>query len=225
MIAIFYSSGIGVAGLAVAAGGVLLIFLMQKLGVRSPWAYVLAGHRDLGRRRTWAASTRRSRASSSVSRTPIRAWPQREAESPGERLQRSLHGWVAFAIMPVFALANAGVSLDARPPLGRRGDRAHRRGRRPRGGQAGRDHGGVVAGRALRAGGAALGRAAGSGVLVVGLVAGIGFTMALFIATLAFPPGPLIEVAKLGILLASLVAGAVGLVVGRFLFPAARAQP
>ena len=43
-----------------------------------------------------------------------------------------------------------------------------------------------------------------SGVLVVGLVAGIGFTMALFIATLAFPPGPLIEVAKLGILLASL---------------------
>jgi NhaA family Na+:H+ antiporter len=49
--------------------------------------------------------------------------------------------------------------------------------------------------------------------------------MALFIATLAFPPGPLIEVAKLGILLASLVAGAIGLVVGRLLFPAARAQP
>ena len=56
-----------------------------------------------------------------------------------------------------------------------------------------------------------------SGVLVVGLVAGIGFTMALFIATLAFPPGPLIEVAKLGILLASLIAGVIGLGAGRLL--------
>ena len=56
-----------------------------------------------------------------------------------------------------------------------------------------------------------------SGVMVVGLVAGIGFTMALFIATLAFPPGPLIDVAKLGILLASLIAGVLGLTTGRLL--------
>ena len=55
--------------------------------------------------------------------------------------------------------------------------------------------------------GSAARRACGwSGVAVVGLVAGIGFTMALFIASLAFPPGPLIEVAKLGILVASLAA-------------------
>jgi NhaA family Na+:H+ antiporter len=59
-----------------------------------------------------------------------------------------------------------------------------------------------------------------SQVLVVGLVAGIGFTMALFIASLAFPPGPLIEVAKLGILAASAVAGLIGLASGRFLLPA-----
>ena len=56
-----------------------------------------------------------------------------------------------------------------------------------------------------------------SGVLVVGLVAGIGFTMALFIASLAFPPGPLIDVAKLGILGASTVAAVVGLIAGRLL--------
>jgi Na+:H+ antiporter, NhaA family len=62
-----------------------------------------------------------------------------------------------------------------------------------------------------------------SGVVVVGLVAGIGFTMALFIATLAFPPGPRIEVAKLGILLASVAAGVTGLAAGRVLLP--RAQP
>jgi NhaA family Na+:H+ antiporter len=54
-------------------------------------------------------------------------------------------------------------------------------------------------------------------LLVVGTVAGIGFTMALFIAGLAFPPGPLNEVAKVGILAASVVAGVVGLVAGRLL--------
>ena len=61
-------------------------------------------------------------------------------------------------------------------------------------------------------------------MFVVGLLAGIGFTMALFIAMLAFPPGPLIEVAKFGIMLASLVAGVIGLAVGRWLLRG-RAQP
>ena len=36
-----------------------------------------------------------------------------EAVSPVERLQHALHGWVAFGIMPIFALANAGVTLGA----------------------------------------------------------------------------------------------------------------
>ena len=209
--------------LAVAAGGVLLIFLMQKLGVRSPWAYILPGIVIWAG--TYVGGVHPTIAGVVIGLcTPIRAWPEREAESPGERLQRSLHGWVAFAIMPVFALANAGVSLDAA---------------RLSGGGATVLIGvvvGLVVGKpvgimvvswlAVRAGLAVLPSGVRwSGVLVVGLVAGIGFTMALFIATLAFPPGPLIEVAKLGTLLASLVAGAIGLVVGRFLFPAARAQP
>jgi NhaA family Na+:H+ antiporter len=34
-----------------------------------------------------------------------------EAVSPVEKLQRMLHGWVAFGIMPLFAVANAGVAL------------------------------------------------------------------------------------------------------------------
>ena len=36
-----------------------------------------------------------------------------EAVSPLERLETALHPWVAFVIMPVFALANAGVPIDA----------------------------------------------------------------------------------------------------------------
>ena len=43
-----------------------------------------------------------------------------------------------------------------------------------------------------------------------GWLAGIGFTMSLFISDLAFPDGPLVGVAKLGILVASLIAGVVG---------------
>jgi NhaA family Na+:H+ antiporter len=51
-------------------------------------------------------------------------------------------------------------------------------------------------------------------ISVVGMVAGIGFTMALFIAQLAFPPGPLLETAKLAILCGSGLAGASSLVLG-----------
>jgi Na+:H+ antiporter, NhaA family len=43
-----------------------------------------------------------------------------------------------------------------------------------------------------------------------GWLAGIGFTMSLFISDLAFPEGPLVDAAKLGILMASIIAGVVG---------------
>jgi NhaA family Na+:H+ antiporter len=143
---------------------------------------------------------------------------RREAVSPLERIQHALHGWVAFGIMPLFALANAGVAFG-----GARFDEG-----------GGRAFLGIVLGLALgkpigivafawlsvRARAAAL--PAGvrwSGVLVVGLVGGIGFTMALFIAALALPGGPLVDVAKLGIFGASVVAALIGLGAGRFLLP------
>jgi NhaA family Na+:H+ antiporter len=53
-----------------------------------------------------------------------------------------------------------------------------------------------------------------SHVGVVGIVGGIGFTMALFIAQLAFPPGSLLEIAKLGILAGSATAGILSLLIG-----------
>jgi NhaA family Na+:H+ antiporter len=55
------------------------------------------------------------------------------------------------------------------------------------------------------------------GLAVVGVVAGIGFTISLFIAQLAFPPGPLLETAKLAILVGSLVAAVAGLGAGSVL--------
>jgi NhaA family Na+:H+ antiporter len=138
---------------------------------------------------------------------------RREAVSPVERLIHGLHPWVAFVVMPIFALANAGVVLGGADFSG--------------------DYlwlfAGIVAGLALgkplgisvaSLGASRLGIAARSaemtrrGVLLVGLVGGIGFTMSLFIAQLAFPPGPLLDTAKLAILVGSGVAILVGLVFG-----------
>lgn len=132
-----------------------------------------------------------------------------EAVSPAERLIHTLHPWVAFGVMPVFALANAGVALGGAELSG--------------------DHlwlllgivGGLAIGKPLGITAAALAAKkagiatpgtgiAGRGVVLVGLVGGIGFTMSLFIAQLAFPPGPMLDTAKLAILLgsgAAIVAG------------------
>jgi Na+:H+ antiporter, NhaA family len=260
VIAIFYSSGVSLGAAAVAAGAILLIVVMQKLGVRSPWAYVLpalvvwAGTYATGIHptiagvalglltpaRTWLGPDRSvDQASAAVEAVrsanqagnghAVQSPPsdlslaRREAVSPVERLQHALHGWVAFGIMPLFALANAGVPLD---------------GARLEGGGGPVLLGvvlGLVVGKpigvmaaawlAVRARAAAL--PAGirwSGILVVALVAGIGFTMALFIASLAFAPGPRLEVAKLGVLAASMVAALIGGVAGRLLLARAPAS-
>ncbi|MES2644265.1 MAG: Na+/H+ antiporter NhaA [Myxococcota bacterium] len=139
----------------------------------------------------------------------------REAVSPVERMQHMLHGWVAYLVMPLFAFANAGVALGDADLSGEW-----------------RVFAGVFLGLLVGKplGVLALSRlAAASGiaavpsgmrwaeVAVVGLVAGIGFTMALFIAQLAFPPGPALETAKLGILAASLCAGVLGYIAGRLI--------
>lgn len=130
----------------------------------------------------------------------------RESLSPVERLEIGLHPWVGFVIMPLFAFANAGLPLSLR------------------------DFGSSVTLAVLA--GFALGKPIGVlgfswlavrlGVAIRppelnwrllaggGLLAGIGFTMALFIANLAFSKS-LIDSAKLGIFLASVVSAVAGL--------------
>ena len=136
-----------------------------------------------------------------------------EAQSPLEYLTHRLHPWVAFGVMPVFALANAGVALDADTL----GDPAARR-------TALAVALGLLIGKpvgitlfalaAVRLRLAALPAGVGAGaVLGAGLLGGIGFTMALFIGALAFGEGPLAQAAKVGILAASLLACAGGVFV------------
>ncbi len=148
---------------------------------------------------------------------------RREAMSPAESLIEALHPWVAFGIMPIFALANAGVSLS--------------------GGALDTSAWQVLFAVAI---GLVVGKPLGVllmswvtlrlgiGTLpagltyrhlaVLGVVAGIGFTMALFIAQLAFTDARLLAAAKLGVLVASGGAAVIGLVLGRAILSGAPAS-
>ncbi len=130
----------------------------------------------------------------------------RELVSPLEYLESTLHPWVSFGIMPLFAFANAGVLLswsDFGDPV------------------AVAVAAGLLVGKpvgillfswlAVRAGLARLPDGVGWLTLAGGgLLAGIGFTMALFIAGLALE-GEALDAAKVGILAASAVAAVLGM--------------
>jgi NhaA family Na+:H+ antiporter len=132
-----------------------------------------------------------------------------DAQAPLFKLEDRLHGLVAFGIMPIFALANAGVRVGA--------------------GTLGAAATAVTLGVVL---GLVFGKPLGITLLSwlaarsrlaalpvgstwrelrgVSWLGGIGFTMSLFIADLAFAGMPQLEQAKLGILLASVIAGIAG---------------
>ncbi|HET6714819.1 MAG TPA: Na+/H+ antiporter NhaA [Actinomycetota bacterium] len=143
------------------------------------------------------------------------AWLSREAVSPLVRTEHALLPWTSFVILPIFALANAGVELS----LTRLGASL----------TAPVSVGiflGLVLGKpvgvllgsfiTVRTGLGRLGGDVGWGDLTgMGMTAGIGFTVALFIAELAFPPGPRLDEAKTAILAASLVAGVAGYLILR----------
>lgn len=141
---------------------------------------------------------------------------QREMLPPVARVQMQLHPWVAFIVMPVFALANAGVSFTGMDVSS--------------GGAQTVMLGVILAlvvGKPLGIFGlcrlAVLFKlcelpegVSWSGVLLIGLFAGIGFTMSIFIGTLAFTDPALLGAAKLGVLIASLSAAIIGLSWGVF---------
>lgn len=132
-----------------------------------------------------------------------------QVQAPLQKMEHSLHNWVSFLIMPIFALANAGVTFSL--------------------GSLGGETLFVVLGVVL---GLVLGKPIGllgaawlavrSGLVVLppgvswqhmtgaGMLAGIGFTMSLFIASLGFSDPDLLSAAKFAILIASLIAGTAG---------------
>ncbi|MEZ4359807.1 MAG: Na+/H+ antiporter NhaA [Kofleriaceae bacterium] len=246
VIAVFYSDGVEIAGLGVAALGCLGILLQQRVGMRRAWHYLPAGMV------VWAgmyrAGVHPTLAGVIVGLlTPARAWLgadgfskeatplvreagelpshallgvidevgrlRREAVPPTEYLIHRLHYVVAFGIMPLFALANAGVSLGGAKLSG---DSLWVFLGVVLGLVFGKTFGVILACRVTTTIGiSALPRdARWSGVALVGMTAGIGFTMSLFVAQLAFEPGPLLETAKLAILVGSTLAALIGLAYG-----------
>ena len=131
------------------------------------------------------------------------------AGTPLQQLEYALHPWVTVVVMPVFALANAGVTLNA--------DIVTILGNPVAFGillglLVGKPVGILLsAWLAIRGGLATMPEGVSWPQLgAVGVLAGIGFTMSLFIAGLAFPHGPVLMAAKEGILIASTVAGLTG---------------
>lgn len=242
VIAIGYSAQVNFLALALAAGGIAGVLVMQRIGVRSIPLYWVAGIA------TWAA-VHASGVHATLAGvvlgllTPTRSWvgvgllgqmvqkaeeflsgeapatnrermailarvqaAATEALSPLDRLQSTLHPWVSFVIMPVFALANAGVALRV-PDLGSPVAIAIAAAL-----VLGKPMGILVfAWLGVLLGACRLPDGVGWGaILAGGALSGIGFTMSIFIAGLALPE-PMLSQSKVGILAASVIAASVGM--------------
>jgi NhaA family Na+:H+ antiporter len=222
VIALFYSDGIQALSLALAAAGIGGIYGLQAIGVRNAWLYTLPGAVVwLG---TYNAGLHPTIAGVVIGLiTPVRTWHGKEHDSPAEHLIHALHPWVAYAIMPLFALTNAGVSLGA---VDLHGDAFRAASGVALGLLVGKPVGVLVAcAIVVKLGIATLPRGIGFRELtVLGLAAGIGFTMALFIAQLAFAEPALLAASKLAVLIASGGAAVLALVAGFALLRASSAR-
>ena len=210
IIAVAYTESIRVVALAGAGLSLLALYILNRRQVMALWPYLLVGAA------LWLFVLQSGVHATIAGVATALLVPARadEAVSPLHRLEHGLQPWVAFAIVPLFGFANAGVSLAgvsfatfAEP---------------------------LVLGIAL---GLVLGKQAGIFAAIWGadrlriarrpagvswgqlygmaLVAGIGFTMSLFIGGLAFADVERMEAVKIGVLagsVASALAGALVLI-------------
>ena len=213
IIALFYTANLSVAALLLAAAGIAVLLVLNRRGVGSVAPYVLAGAF------IWVCVLK-----SGVHATlagvivglsvPMQARSGGAVVQPLARLQESLHPWVAFAILPIFGFANAGVSLAGvsvaalLEPI-------------PLGIALGLFVGkqiGIFATTwlAVKSGLCrALDGATWVQVWGVSVLGGIGFTMSLFIGTLAFPEPEHAAAIRIGVLAGSLASAIVGWLVLR----------
>ena len=248
VIAVFYTSEISMGWLAVSSGFVLLLVLMRlarvwytpaylavgvafwlalfESGVHATIAGVVMGMfapaRPLMSRTRFNPSLQRSFSEGSVSVPVARQalFEVRERVAVTDRIADVLHPWTSFVIVPIFALANAGVELST-DSLGEA--------------LASPVTIGVVVGLlvgklvgvssftwlAVRLGLCPLPHGATwPQVVGIGALSGIGFTVSLFITNLAFGDGGAADQAKIGILVASTIAAVIGAAILRSSRPA-----
>lgn len=213
VIALFYSSELSSLSLMLAGAALIGLFALNRLGVRQLGPYLLLGLF------LWVCVLK-----SGVHATlagvalaffiPVKG--DDSEHSPLATLEHALHGWVAFGILPLFAFANAGVSLQGMnlqsflQPV-------------PLGIAAGLLLGKTVGVLGLTAIAvftrmARLPEGANWGQLLgVAVLCGIGFTMSLFVGSLAFTPdvSPYAGQDRMGILTGSLLAAVLGYLICR----------
>ncbi len=204
VIAVFYTHGLAWAPLGLAAAATGVLAALNLGGVRRAWPYLLVGAV------LWVAVLKSGVHATVAGLVTALTVPHGPADGPPSllvHLEHRLAPLVAWGVLPVFAMANAGVTLGG--------------GVSPLDPVALGVAAGLVLGKLVGVGGMAwlavrLGLAElpeGVGwphVVGLSLLGGIGFTMAIFIANLAFPDPRLVETAKAGVLLGSVVAAAAG---------------
>ncbi len=256
VIAIFYTSQISFTSLMIAAGLIILLIIMNKLGVRNLLIYSIVGivlwlaflksgvHATVAGVLLAFTIPASSRINTKYFTDKINSLVKdfdkagehgdnvltneerlsivdqieincEKILTPLQRFEHGLHPWVSFFIMPVFALANAGVTIGA--------------------GITSALTNPVSLGIIL---GLFLGKQIGvfsfsyfavklkladapegvnwKKIYAASILAGIGFTMSLFIANLAFASPELLDIAKVGILSGSLISGIVGFLILKF---------
>jgi len=206
VIALFYTSKLSLTALLIAAGLGGLLLVLNRLKVQNLGLYLLVGAA------LWVAVLKSGVHATIAGVILAMAIPLHGVEdddhSPLVHLEHTLHPWVSWLVLPVFALANAGVTV-----LGAEIELLHP--------VALGTAAGLVLGKSLgipvfswfavRSGLGQLPEGASWGhVIGVGLLGGIGFTMSIFVAGLAFTDPALLDTAKLGILGSSLLAGVIG---------------
>lgn len=224
IIALFYTDGLSLGALAGAGAAVAAMAVLNRRRVRALTPYLLLGAV------VWVCVLKsgvHATLAGVVTGLMIpHVDPNDETDnavehSPLESLEHALHPWVAYGILPVFAFANAGLSLggfaaeDILSPV-------------PLGVALG-----LVVGKPLGVVAAALlARVTGlarfpegldlKSAIGLGMLCGIGFTMSLFISSLAFSDAELFHASVLGVLCASLVAAMAGYAWLRAVLPPGR---
>ena len=207
VIAVFYSSELSGVSLLLAAACLIALIAMNRMGVIKVAPYMIVGLI------LWVCVLKSGVHATLAGVTLAFCIPLRTKNSetsPLMSIEHALHPWVAYAILPLFAFANAGVSLAgvslhsfvSHVPMGIAA--------------------GLLIGKtlgvfgltwiAIKTGMAALPAGANWGqVFGVAILCGIGFTMSLFVGSLAFVAGSdYVGMDRMGILTGSILAALIG---------------
>ena len=212
IIALFYTQDLSLVALGWGGVGTLGLIALNRMGVMRITPYALIGVF------IWACVLKSGVHATLAGVVTALAIPLKsknpEESSPLHRAEHGLHVWVAFLILPLFAFANAGVSLagisvsDLLAPL-------------PLGIALGLFLGKQVgvfcfAWLAVKTGLAKLPSGTNWGQIYgVACLTGVGFTMSLFIGTLAFDGDEMLNSVRLGVLMGSIASGILGYVLLR----------